>query len=1073
MMPVTQPQSHLAAANQALRSGEFSAAMVGHVAAMQQMPEIGATLALNVARTRRNYLASRRSADKPHVVTCGWSLSHNAAGRVHTIAQIYQEFAEVEIIGCIFPNLGREIWEPLRGSPIPIHPILVEDPNQIIHQALSLVAAHPADIVHLSKPRAPNILFGTLYKILWGAEVILDIDDEELAFVQAETPLLTTEYLAQHYALPTLDQITQTDWTRLAVGLTDAFDAITVSNAALQERYGGQIIGHARNPKSLTPSPALRQASRQALGIRPEQKVVLFSGTPRPHKGLLEVAGAIQSLKRPDILFVIAGSFGQNHLGFKAKIQAVTGVNYLFLENQPLNALPRTLSIADCCVLFQDTQNRCATFQTPAKLSDALGMRIPVIATATPALANPIAAGAILPATTDNLARQLTITLDQPNTIQIDAGQRYFSENLSLAANAQRLQHLISDTQAGVLSPTLKRICRELARHAPVLNQLQPPQPSHHGKLAIAVHVYYPEIWPEIAQRLKALDQPFVLDITTPPDLANAVEEAVKQDFPAARIHPTPNQGMDILPFLSLVPLWQYEGILAVCKLHTKKGDDDGIAIQWRKHLLDMLVGHPDIPAQIARAFTENPQLSLVGPAALYLSGQRLMYNNQAALEQLNQTLHHSPLPQSDWGFFAGTMFWARPDALAPLAKHAGLATRTAPDNPHQYAKDGQREHALERLFGLIPHYFESGDGQIGLLHALISRTEPPAIQIIEAQTPTARQHIQPGHATQAVRDTLARIDWPAQQSKQRHSKLVSIIIPIYNQPELTAACVASLYQHTDTKSFELILVDNGSDRLTQALLQELTHRHPNVRQLRNPENRNFATGCNQGFAASQGDFVVFLNNDTTVTQGWLPPLVEALHRPDVAAVQPKLLYPDGTIQCIGVVFSAKSPLGYPIYAGMQPKHPWANHSRRYQAVTGACMGLRAHDFAKLQGFDPIYINGQEDIDLCLRLNDHYKNATGWVTTDSLVIHHESKTPNRFHHVAHNRRTYVRRWAGRVMADDQDYYSADGFTVTCYQADSPHALPSDLLVYRAQIAATSPPRRPTSADFFQIPFTAS
>jgi GT2 family glycosyltransferase len=410
-------------------------------------------------------------------------------------------------------------------------------------------------------------------------------------------------------------------------------------------------------------------------------------------------------------------------------------------------------------------------------------------------------------------------------------------------------------------------------------------------------------------------------------------------------------------------------------------------------------------------------------------------------------------------------MFWARPAALAPLAKLAGLAPSTASDYPHQYAKDGQQEHALERLFGLIPHCFESGDGQIGLLHAPTSRTEPPAIQIIEVKTPTARLHIQPGHATQAVRDTLARIDWPAKQSKQRHPKLVSIIIPVYNQPELTAVCVASLYQHTDTKNFELILVDNGSAPPTQALLQELTHQHPNVRLLRNPENRNFATGCNQGFAASQGDIVVFLNNDTSLTPHWLTPLVEALSRPGVATVQPKLIYPDGGIQCIGVVFSDKSPMGYPIYAGMKPELPWANRSRAFQAVTGACMAMRAGNFASLQGFDPIYINGQEDIDLCLRLNQSHGKFCGWVATESTVIHHESKTTGRFSHVESNRRTFIQRWQNKVRRDDLDYFAADGFSVIAYQPDSPKTLPAALQIYRPELTPKIDNRCPDRTDF--------
>ena len=68
-------------------------------------------------------------------------------------------------------------------------------------------------------------------------------------------------------------------------------------------------------------------------------------------------------------------------------------------------------------------------------------------------------------------------------------------------------------------------------------------------------------------------------------------------------------------------------------------------------------------------------------------------------------------------------------------------------------------------------------------------------------------------------------------------------------------------------------------------------------------------------------------------------------------------------------MFSKKSPIGYPIYADMQPDESWTGRSRYFQAVTGACMTIRAEDFIKVRGFDPIYINGQEDIDLCLRLN--------------------------------------------------------------------------------------------------------
>ena len=978
------------------------------------------------------------------------------------MAKIYETFADVEIIGSLFPKWGCELWEPIRNTTLQHHSFVIESEGRFLEQAMALVAAHPYDILHLSKPRIPNIFFGLLYKLIWNATVLMDIDDEELAFVKADQPVSLRAYLQEVGLLPELKNLPGKEWTRLAVGLACEFDALTVSNGALKSRYGGEIIGHARDSRSFSLGTELRESSRQAFGIRPEQKVVLFLGTPRPHKGLLEVARTIQSLHRDDIIFAIVGSFDVSCQGFKAQLESVTGVRYLFIENQPFEELPRILSMADCCALLQDSGHPCSEFQMPAKLSDALAMGVPVIVTPTPAMADPIAASAVMSATVENLATQLAAALDHRCASQADAGQRYYTENLSIAVNAARLQQVLDITRSGPLSQDLLLFLKALSVHEPKLDalfELAEPENLHEserqkalwqiqtlpGKLAIAVHIYYPEIWPEIAQRLKTLRHPFILDITTPPEQAASVESAVKHDFPAANIHIVPNRGMDILPFLSLVPHWQQEGVIVVCKLHTKKGDGGESAMHWRRHLLDTLIGHPDTPAQIVRAFVDHASLSLVGPAIFYLSAQRLMYENGPNLQQISQKLGRGPLPQNDWGFFAGTMFWARPDALAPLAQ---LVANKFQVGSGDYAKDGRYEHALERAFGLMTH---CPGGKIGLLHHSANPTDMPELQIADASSSAARQLINPAHASQAVRQTYSLVDWDAQCCKPRQSGLVSIIVPIYNQPELTAACIASIYQHTATGHFQLVLVDNGSDFGTQTLLQGLARKHPNVLLLRNAENLNFAHGCNLGYAASTGSIVVFLNNDTTVTSGWLPPLVEALRRPDVAAVQPKLLYPDGTIQCIGVVFSAHSPLGYPIYAGMQPQPRWANSSRSFQAVTGACMAVRAKDFAQLRGFDSVYVNGQEDIDLCLRLNQLHKKNSGWVATKSIVIHHESKTPNRFMHVAHNRSTFVRRWQMKIKPDDLDYYAADGFNVTGYQVDSLKMLSEHLRVFRANI----------------------
>lgn len=435
----------LAAANQAFRMGQASLAMAGYINALLKMPELSKVIAGNISLTRNQFLKGRKENGDLKIVVCGWELSHNAAGRAHTLAEIYQEItSDVQIVGSIFTRWGREVWEPIRDTSIPINTFVAE-PDRFIEQALALVASHPADVVHLSKPRAPNIIFGICYKLLWGARVIVDIDDEELAFVKAKKSISIQEYLREYPSLPPLEQLTDTHWTQIAVGLVKDFDAITVSNNALQGRYGGTVIGHARNPQMLRSDIELRKKRRRELGIQQHHKVILFSGTPRPHKGLLEVAQTISKLKRKDIIFLVVGTFDEKYIDFKRKLQSIKEVNYLFLENQPFSKLQNTLAVADCCVLFQDVSEISSEFQIPAKLTDALAMGVPVIATKTPALADVVDCGAVAEVDKSSLYEKLQNVLNCDQKKQIEIGKDYFKKNLSLSANSCKLIEIIKN----------------------------------------------------------------------------------------------------------------------------------------------------------------------------------------------------------------------------------------------------------------------------------------------------------------------------------------------------------------------------------------------------------------------------------------------------------------------------------------------------------------------------------------------------------------------------------------------------------------------------------------------------
>lgn len=234
----------------------------------------------------------------------------------------------------------------------------------------------------------------------------------------------------------------------------------------------------------------------------------------------------------------------------------------------------------------------------------------------------------------------------------------------------------------------------------------------------------------------------------------------------------------------------------------------------------------------------------------------------------------------------------------------------------------------------------------------------------------------------------------------------VSIVIPLYNGSALTRACLASLAEHTDERTTELILVDNGSTDDTPRLLDALP---PRVKTIRNTANLGFARACNQGALAATGRYLLFLNNDTVVTAGWLDPLLRSAQQPDTGVVGSKLLYPDGRIQHAGISLINGIP-DHP-YRHERADHPATCTPTEMDMVTGACFLVPRDLFVSLRGFDETYRNGVEDVDFCLRARQAGYRVL--YQPGSVVYHHEGQSAGRFTHVRDNLSIFFERWRGR------------------------------------------------------------
>ena len=135
--------------------------------------------------------------------------------------------------------------------------------------------------------------------------------------------------------------------------------------------------------------------------------------------------------------------------------------------------------------------------------------------------------------------------------------------------------------------------------------------------------------------------------------------------------------------------------------------------------------------------------------------------------------------------------------------------------------------------------------------------------------------------ASSAANSAVASAASSAANNAANSAARVSVIIPAWNLWDMTAACLRSLAEHTHGENIEVVVVDNGSTDATATELDPLGKAlfGSDFRPVRLPENQGFAKGCNAGAAASDGELLFFLNNDTTMTPNWLPPLRQALTR--------------------------------------------------------------------------------------------------------------------------------------------------------------------------------------------------
>ncbi len=227
-------------------------------------------------------------------------------------------------------------------------------------------------------------------------------------------------------------------------------------------------------------------------------------------------------------------------------------------------------------------------------------------------------------------------------------------------------------------------------------------------RFAVVLHLYYRDLWPEFESRLLSLDEPFHLIVTTT-QKDRGFENAVRAAFPDAQILVYENRGRDIGPFMQLLHDGYLDRFPFICKLHGKRSGESGpralFGTVWRlTHIADLIGTKEQVKSILAR-FEADPRLGMIGSPRFRVPNEYI--GPEAAwAKNREMTLHLAAklgIAEEDFrlDFFAGTMFWIRREALNAV-RELGL---TLDDFPLETGTvDGELAHALERLFGAIPH---------------------------------------------------------------------------------------------------------------------------------------------------------------------------------------------------------------------------------------------------------------------------------------------------------------------------------------------------------------------------------
>ena len=297
-----------------------------------------------------------------------FDLSSNAFGRAWLLAQALSGVYDVEIIGT---SRKGGIWAPMADSEISVKEFIWDRYPNFYGIKKNILDAIDGDLILASKLMPTSFGIGLQKKYSSGKPLLVDIDDWELGF------FYHSGFWGRVGRFLNFSNPNGLPYVWRMERLVGEADGVLVSNRFLQKKFKGVLLPHCRDTSALDPQKFSPGKIKERIGLA-GKKVVMFLGTPRPHKGIDDLLIALKKINIPELRLVIIGA--ENQQEFLKGVDPSVIDRVVVLPKISFQNLPEFLSAADIVAIPQ-RQTSDSVGQMPAKLFDAMSMAKPIIAT--------------------------------------------------------------------------------------------------------------------------------------------------------------------------------------------------------------------------------------------------------------------------------------------------------------------------------------------------------------------------------------------------------------------------------------------------------------------------------------------------------------------------------------------------------------------------------------------------------------------------------------------------------------------------------------------------------------------